>query len=150
MIVISFVEENWKLFQMSQQFPFLSLSLFSLRFYSFVCLSRSLCFLNCFPHCVDNNLHKIPSRKHIVLDPRLRNLLYSKTPISLQCWATKREPLQAFRLIYWRRQSNHGFLLEREPRQLIKYFIKEQNHLDHICKKLLFLNLLQSWPREAR
>lgn len=57
---------------------------------SFVCLSLSLSSLNCFSHCVDNSLHKTPSRKR-VLDPRLRHLPYSKTLLSLCGWASKQE-----------------------------------------------------------
>lgn len=73
--------------QMSQQFPFLSLSL-SLS--SFVCVSLSLSSLNCLSHCVDNSPHKTPSRKH-VLDPWSQHLPYSKTLLSLCGWATKQE-----------------------------------------------------------
>lgn len=128
MIAISFLKQNWKLFPMSQQFSFLSVF-----FSSFVRLALSLCFLNCFPHCVDNNLHKIPGRKHIVLDPRLQHLAYSKTPLRFLSDAG-------------RPNENHYRLSDSfidavsptlEPCQLPKISLK------------IHVHLFQSWPREA-
>lgn len=55
------------------------------------------------PCCVDNNLHKTPCRKYIVLDPRLQQRLCSKA--LLPFWETwtpnKWERLQGTLLIHW-------------------------------------------------